>query len=143
MALKQIEHNSPDYKKMIALREEILRKPLGLTFLPDELEKEKEDILIGAFDDDVLLACCLLLKVDHETVRLRQMAVKPNQQGRGIGHTMMVFAETLARDRGFKKLTMHARDTALGFYEKQGYRTVGNQFFEVTIPHHLMEKKLL
>jgi predicted GNAT family N-acyltransferase len=37
---------------------------------------------------------------------------------------------------------MHARSNAVGFYEKVGYRTIGEQFMEVTIPHFIMEKKL-
>jgi hypothetical protein len=32
MALKIIEHNSPEYDKMVALRYDILRKPLGREF---------------------------------------------------------------------------------------------------------------
>ena len=64
MALIQIEHGSPEYSKMVRLRDEILRKPLGLAFSRDELEKEKTDILIGAFDDDIILACCLLTQID-------------------------------------------------------------------------------
>jgi predicted GNAT family N-acyltransferase len=143
MALMQIEHGSPQYHQMVKLRDELLRKPLGLNFSREELEKEKEDILVGAFDDDRILACCLLTKTDRHTVRLRQMAVKKSQQGKGIGHSMMLFAETLAKDKGFRKLMMHARDTAIGFYEKQGYKVKGEQFFEVTIPHHVMEKQLL
>ena len=37
---------------------------------------------------------------------------------------------------------MHARETAVGFYEKLGYKVVGDKFTEVTIPHYVMEKKL-
>jgi predicted GNAT family N-acyltransferase len=143
MAIKQIDHGTPEYEKMVMLRDEILRRPLGLTFSPEDLEKEKQDILVAAFDDDIILACCLLTEVDNETVRLRQMAVKQNQQGKGIGQTMIVFAETIARDKGYKKLMMHARDTAVGFYEKQGYRVNGERFYEVTIPHLEMEKRLV
>ena len=139
----QIDHGSPEYDKMVKLRDEILRKPLGLAFSREELEKEKNDILVGAFEDDKILACCLLTQTDPETVRLRQMAVKNNQQGKGIGHSMILFAETLARDKGYKKLMMHARDSAIGFYEKQGYKTMGDQFIEVSIPHHVMEKILV
>jgi predicted GNAT family N-acyltransferase len=142
MALKIIEHNSPEYDKMVALRYEILRKPLGLEFTKDELAKECNDILIGAFDDDRLLACCMLTAVSADTCRLRQMAVHNSLQGKGIGATMMNFAENVARDRGFKTLTMHARKTAVGFYEKLGYRIHGEEFEEVTIPHFEMRKKL-
>lgn len=142
MALKQIDHGSKEYDQMIYLRQEVLRRPLGLTFAPEELDREKEDILIGAFDDDELLACCLLTRIDKSSLRLRQMAVQNNLQGKGIGASMMNFAELLARDKGYRKLTMHARKTALGFYEKLGYRIVGDEFEEVTLPHYVMEKHL-
>jgi predicted GNAT family N-acyltransferase len=142
MALKIIEHNSPEYDKMVALRYEILRKPLGLEFNKEELDKECNDILIGAFDDERLLACCMLTATSTDTCRLRQMAVHNSLQGKGIGATMMNFAENVARDRGFKTLTMHARKTAVGFYEKLGYRIHGEEFQEVTIPHFEMRKKL-
>lgn len=127
---------------MIDLRNEILRKPLGLSFSDTDLEKEKEDILIGAFEEDKMLGCCLLTKLDAKKVRLRQMAVQNNLQGKGIGATMMNFAENVARDYGYKCMVMHARKTAIGFYEKLGYKVVGDEFTEVTIAHHVMEKKL-
>ena len=142
MALKQIDHGTIEYQQMVKLRNEILRQPLGLSFTPEELLKEKEDILIGAFDDDDLLACCMLTKSDNKCLRLRQMAVQNNLQGKGIGASMMNFAEILARDKGYKKLIMHARETVVGFYEKLGYKVVGDKFTEVTIPHFVMEKKL-
>jgi predicted GNAT family N-acyltransferase len=142
MALKQIDHGSKEYQQMVNLRLEILRKPLGLSFTPDELDKEKEDILIGAFEDDKMLACCMLTRSDDKSVRLRQMAVQNNLQGKGIGASILNFAETLARDKGYKKLMMHARKNALGFYEKLGYKITSDEFTEVTIPHFVMEKRL-
>lgn len=142
MALKQIDYGSSEYKQMVKLRDAILRKPLGLSFSSEELAREKEDILLGAFDEEEILACCLLTKMDNDTLKLRQMAVQNNLQGKGIGASLMSFAETLARDKGYKKLTMNARDSAIGFYEKFGYRIKGDEFIEVNVPHHIMEKKL-
>jgi predicted GNAT family N-acyltransferase len=54
----------------------------------------------------------------------------------------MSFAENLARDKGYNKMIMHARDTAIGFYEKFGYKINGSPFNEVNLPHHVMEKNL-
>jgi ribosomal protein S18 acetylase RimI-like enzyme len=142
MALKLIDHGSREYQQMVQLRNDILRKPLGLYFTPEELEKEKEEILIGAFDDDKMLGCCMLIKADPSTVRLRQMAVLNNLQGKGIGRALMQFAENIARDRGYKKIIMHARKSAAGFYEKLGYQITGEEFTEVTLPHYVMEKDL-
>ena len=142
MPLKLIDHGSKEYRQMVDLRMQILRKPLGLSFTDEELEKEKNDVLIGAFEDDVMLGCCMLTKLDAQTVRLRQMAVKTGLQGKGIGRVLMQFAENLARDRGFTRLVMHARKTAAGFYEKLGYKVSGDEFVEVTIEHYIMEKLL-
>jgi predicted GNAT family N-acyltransferase len=143
MALKIVDHGSPEYQQMIKLRDDMLRKPLGLSFSQEELEREKENMHIAAFDDDEILGCCMLVEKDAETVRLRQMAVLNDLQGKGIGRALMNFAENLARDRGFKKITMHARKTVAGFYEKMGYDPVGEEFTEITIPHVVMEKRLI
>jgi N-acetylglutamate synthase-like GNAT family acetyltransferase len=142
MALRMIDHGTKEYQQMVNLRNEILRKPLGLTFSAEELEEEKEDVLMGAFEDDRLLGCCLLTRMDVITVRLRQMAVPNNMQGKGIGKALMIFAENIARDLGYKKLCMHARTSAVGFYQKLGYSRTGGEFTEVTIPHYIMEKAL-
>ena len=142
MGLKQIDHGSKAYQQMVQLRMEVLRRPLGLTFTKEELDNELNDILIASFDEDKMLGCCILTKIDDKRIRLRQMAVQKNLQGKGIGESIIGFAEVIARDRGYKILTMHARDTAIGFYEKFGYVIKGEQFEEVKTKHHIMEKKL-
>jgi len=142
MPIKQIDHGSKEYRQMVELRNEILRKPLGLSFKKEELTREKDDILIGAFEEDKMLGCCLLTKVDKDNVRLRQMAVQNNLQGKGIGAAMLNYAENVARDAGYKNMLMHARKTAVGFYEKLDYKVTGDEFEEITIPHVIMEKKL-
>jgi predicted GNAT family N-acyltransferase len=142
MALKIIDHGSAAYEQMVKLREDVLRKPLGLTFSKEELNKEKNNLLIAAFEDDQILACCMLVEENPQTVRLRQMAVVNDLQGKGIGKALINFAENLARDRGYKTITMHARKNSVGFYEKMGYKKNGQEFQEITIPHYEMEKRL-
>lgn len=127
---------------MVDLRYNMLRKPLGLTFTPEELAGEKDDILICCFEEEKMEACCMLSQTDPKTVRLRQMAVTSGLQGKGIGRVLMTFAENIARDRGYRRLTMHARKSAVGFYEKNGYSVCSKEFEEVTIPHFVMEKEL-
>ncbi|WP_460569490.1 GNAT family N-acetyltransferase [Flaviaesturariibacter terrae] len=142
MALKIIDHGTPEYKQMVQLREQILRQPLGMQFEPQELDQEKNNILMAAYEEDQMLGCCMLVEEAPDTVRLRQMAVMNDLQGKGIGKALMNFAENIARDRGYKKITMHARKNAQGFYEKMGYRKRGEEFEEITIPHYVMEKAL-
>jgi len=71
MPIRQIDHGTKEYLQMVDLRNEILRKPLDLTFTEEELENEKDDILIGAFEEEKILGCCLLTRIDDNSVRLR------------------------------------------------------------------------
>ena len=142
MPLKIIDHGSKEYQQMVELRKQILRKPLGLDLTEEDLANEKDDLFIAAYEDDTMLGCCLLTQVEPGVVRLRQMAVRAGLQGKGVGRVLLEFAENIARDRGNKIMTMHARKTASGFYEKQGYKITGDEYLEVTIPHFNMEKKL-
>ncbi|WP_073081669.1 GNAT family N-acetyltransferase [Chitinophaga jiangningensis] len=143
-----IEYGSCDYHNMVALRDEILRKPLGLTFSEDYLQQEINDVLIGAFytdnDSTSIVGCCILTPYEEEdVVQLRQMAVASNVQRKGIGSDIISYAEDLARNDGFKVLMMHARQEATGFYQKLGYTRIGQEFTEVGIPHFEMRKNLI
>ncbi len=73
-----------------------------------------------------MLGCCMLVEEQPSIVRLRQMAVLNDLQGKGIGRALMNFAENMARDRGYKTIRMHARKNAVGFYEKVGYKVKGD-----------------
>ena len=142
MALKIIDYGTPEYRQMVKMRDEILRKPLGLTFSQDDIEKEKENLFIAAYDDDQILGCCMIVHIDNKKARLRQMAVLNNLQGKGIGRALIQFAENIARDHGYKIMNMHARKPTVPFFEKMGYKVKSGEFIEITIPHFEMEKDL-
>lgn len=142
MGLKQIDHGTKEYQQLLDLRYAILREPLGLGYKEEELQKEKNYIHIAAFEEDELLGGCMLIDVGNNTLQLRQMAVKDNLQRKGIGASIICFAENLSKDKGYKKIMMHARDSAIGFYEKFGYVSKGEPFIKVNVPHHIMEKIL-
>lgn len=140
--MRIIEYGSCDYQEMVKLRDRILRQPLGLTFSPEYLQQEINDVLIGCFDNDRILGCCVLTPVDDTTVQLRQMAVDDSLQGKGTGSRILAFAEEQARNNGFSELMMHARKVAAPFYNKNGYAVRGNEFEEVGIAHYEMFKRL-
>lgn len=142
METRLIAFNSNDYSAMINLRLNVLLHPIGITESYINKEKEKDDILIGLFDNNQLIGCCILTKVNNDTLQLRQMAVLPEFQKSGAGRKIIAYAESIAREKGFKILMMHARDAVLDFYKKCGYEIAGPQFFEVGVPHHKMEKQL-
>lgn len=142
MIVREISHDSIDYEQMIQLRLDVLLNPLGVPATYINRVKEKEDLLIGAFEDDVLIGCCILTALNERTIQLRQMAVKTEWQGKHIGAQILQFAETLAKDKGYIELMMHARNPVINFYKKSGYEIAGPEFFEVGMGHHKMKKDL-
>ncbi|SFD27556.1 Acetyltransferase (GNAT) domain-containing protein [Chitinophaga sp. CF118] len=142
LKFRVIEHGSNAYHEMVSLRDIVLRKPLGLSFTADYLQKEINDQLIGCYKEESLVACCILTRLDDSTVQLRQMAVDNTQQGQGIGRQLILFAEQQSKNKGYTRLMMHARKVAKGFYEKLGYSAQGPEFEEVGIPHNEMSKEL-
>ncbi len=138
---KIIEHGTPEYQKAVLLREEILRRPLGLTFSETELRVEKDHIQIVGFGGLEVIATAVLVP-EGQDCKMQRVVVKENLMSRGIGSQMMAFCEHYARKRGFKSIYCHARNSAVNFYLKNFYIPEGDYFDEDTIPHLKMRKIL-
>lgn len=143
MPVIEIEFGTPEYDESVALRDTILRKPLNMTFEPDALAEEWSDIHLGYYDNNFgLIGCLILSSVDEKTMKMRQVAVASRAQGLGIGKQLVLASEEKSKELGYHKMVCHARETAIPFYEKLGYKTVGKPFTEVNIPHAKMQKSL-
>jgi predicted GNAT family N-acyltransferase len=143
ISLQRIAHGSAEYEAAVALRYRILRQPLGLDFSPEQLAAEAADIHLAAFAEERLIGCLLLTAVSNEEVKMRQVAVEESFRGQGIGSRLVAFAEQVAREHGYRTMSLHAREEAVPFYLRLGYETVGDPFIEITIPHREMRKVLL
>lgn len=142
MTFRSVALGSAEYRAAIRLRETVLRAPLGLVLSAEELAVEPACQHFVALAETEVIATLLLMPLDAETVKMRQVAVHPSRQGSGIGAGLVRFAEEAARERGFLRLIAHARATALPFYRRLGYTIEGVPFLENTIPHQLVSKAL-
>ena len=132
----------PDNQEAMRLREDVLRTPLGLSLTPDDLAQDAACFHLGGFDGSRICAVLLLHPLDGHTVKMRQVAVRPELQRTGVGTGLIAYAEAFAQERGFTTIIAHARGTAVGFYLRLGYAAVGEEFLEQTIPHQLVTKRL-
>lgn len=142
MEIRLFSVDCPEYEQMAQLRLEVLLRPIGVPVSYINAHKERTDLLIGAFEGEQIIGCCVLTPLNKELVQLRQMAVQSDVQGKGVGAAIVAFAEKTARESGFERLMMHARDVVIPFYQKCGYSVAGEQFTEVGIAHRRMEKAL-
>jgi len=138
---REIVFGTPEYTRERALREEVLRTPLGLTLSERDLAGEEDQLHFGLFEPgDRLVACAVAVKLSPTEARIRQMAVSPRRQRKGLGRRLLEELERDLRARGFETFLLNARKSAVEFYEKLGYTVVGEEFDDVTVPHVRMAK---
>ncbi len=141
MLICTIDFATPEFDEALALRYEVLRKPLGLEYSIEQLAEEWDNIHIAAFDAHGQMTGYLNLTPEGgKSVKMRQVAVSPVHQGQGIGKAMVAYSEAVAKQRDFKEIVLHARKTAVPFYLSMNYEIVGDEFEEVTVPHFKMRK---
>jgi predicted GNAT family N-acyltransferase len=138
---KIIKHGSPEYEAAVKLREEILRKPLGLTFSPEELEAEKNHIQIAGFQGDEIISTAVLSH-EENNYKIQKVVVKEDLQYSGIGSRMMKFCEEYERNQGIRSIYLHSRRIAVSFYLKNNYVIEGDYFYEHDILRLKMRKVL-
>jgi N-acetylglutamate synthase-like GNAT family acetyltransferase len=144
MIINIVEWGTPEYVALIQLRTEILRIPLGLEFSEEEIAAEWDQFHIAAYDDAYNLLGCLVLKKENDTtMKMRQVAVFEAYQSMGIGKLLVSYSEKYCKEHQIFTLELHARDTAIPFYEKLRYQKIGKKFYEVGILHAKMKKNII
>ena len=79
------------------------------------------------------------------SMQLRYLATDPAYQGRGLGSALLREAEARLERRGADLLWANARDTALGFYFREGWAALpGSEHFslETQLPPTVIVKQL-
>jgi ribosomal protein S18 acetylase RimI-like enzyme len=141
VTFREIAFGSEEYRLACRLREEVLRRPLGLSLRDEDLSGEKSQLHFGFFEpDEILVGCVVAVPLSATDVRIRQMAVSPSHRRKGLGRRIMDELEKDLKARGFRHFVLDARTSAVGFYQKLGFTGVGGEFLEVTVPHLRMEK---
>lgn len=130
------------------VRQEVLRpgRPLKECFFEGDLEKET--IHLGYYDHENLVAVATYVARKNplfdtaQQYQLRGMAVLPSCQGRKLGAKLLLKGEELLKKRNKKILLwFNARETAVGFYKKFGYNTIGPTFMIPNVCMHVVMYK--
>jgi thioesterase domain-containing protein len=133
-----------DLTQYYQLRWQILRKPWGQQQGSERDEYEKQSIHKMVINEEgEVLAVGRLEKSDTNQGQIRFMAVSEKTQGQGLGQQIVKALEQQASQLGMKEITLNARENAIGFYQKLGYKkvTFSHTLFD-EIKHYTMVKKL-
>ena len=134
-------HGSDAWKEAVALREKVLRIPLGSRFTEQELSEEANHFhVVGKFADTIIATAVLV--PEGSKMKMQRVAVEPDQRNFGVGSRLMKFCESYAAVNNCALMYCHARDSAVNFYLKNDYEPDGDYFDEDGIPHLKMRKRL-
>lgn len=139
----RVAKNKQELEAIIELRYEILRKPWmqPASTASDELEDSSINAYIA--QNEEVIACGRLQKNDDGKGQVRYMAVRADQQGKGLGRDILKFLEEQAALLGIGCVELQARENALDFYKKEGYVVIEKSFLLWgQIQHYLMQKQL-
>lgn len=143
LTIREVVIGDSDYLAERRLRYEVLRRPIGWAEGTERQAVEDQSIHWVAKDvDGHVIGCVMMHDQGDGTARLLQMAVTEPLQGRDIGRRLVKTLEGRAREHGIHTITLHARQTAIPFYERLGYTTYGDPYVEVTLPHQSMKRSL-
>jgi len=140
--IRCISTEDPLYSRERDLRFRVLRQPLGFEEGAEIFDFENESTHVVALEDDQVVGCVLFCPDGQGSGRLFQMAVHPKLQGQGLGRDLVRFLEVALAEQGLSEITMHAREQAVGFYERLGYSCYGQPFTELGVPHRHMRRAL-
>ncbi|MBK8554815.1 MAG: GNAT family N-acetyltransferase [Lewinellaceae bacterium] len=143
MHILLISFGTPEFDDALRLRDLVLRKPLGMQYQPEQIAEEYDTVHMGIYTSSYILAGYLNLVPQSDTdVKMRQVAVEPAFQRKGVGLQLVLASERWAKEHGFTAMVLNAREVAVPFYLKAGYQIEGERFDEVGIPHFKMKKKM-
>lgn len=135
---KQLRPGSQDYQQTLALREQVLRRPLGLRLSAADVADDRGDRHFALLDGSRVVACVAARGLEADVWKLRQMAVAADRQRQGLGARLMRGALAVLRAPRPGRVVLNARREAIGFYERLGFVCVGPPLLEIGIPHHAM-----
>ncbi|CAA6829439.1 MAG: Unknown protein [uncultured Aureispira sp.] len=151
MNITSVMFATPEYDELVAMRIATLYEPLNAEITVEHFAKEYKDVHLRVQNDQSVLIAAVVAKVCEEEDEfmnkrkiclLRQVVVRKDLQGTGLGREVLESIEKLLISKGYKEIRLHAHVGVLDFYTKFGYVKHGKEFTDYGIQLHIMKKKI-
>lgn len=134
----RIAHWEQDRSVLSAIRRRVFIQEQNV---PEDMEWDEHDIYATHFlvteTSGQAIGCARLLNDGH----FGRMAVSVAWRNKGVGQALLQAIEAEARKQGHDTLSLSAQKQATGFYLRQGFVIVGDDYMEAGIAHVAMQKK--
>lgn len=113
-----------DFDRYYLLRYQVLRAPYGREKGSEKDELEDDSIHRIALLEGKITAVGRLHFINDSIAQIRYMAVDKKFTNNGIGKLILASLEQQAKENNIQSIILHARESAVGFYKKQGYELI-------------------
>lgn len=135
---------------IMALRVRVLRKGTPTTHCNYPEDEYADVVHFGIMHNGACIATSTWFtkqcpeSPDVPAMQLKGMAVDDRQQTTGLGRALIATGIEHARTTGATVVWARARDSALGFYEKNGFHVAGEGFIDepTGMPHHIVVREI-
>jgi len=133
-----------EFQRYRDLRWKILRAPYDQPKITEQDDVGVEDFPIMVCEvDGIPIGVGRAHFISEDQAQIRSISVEEEWAGKGIGTMVLKELEKIVLEKGAKRIIIHARNSAVEFYKKNGYKVLEPSYtlFE-QIKHTLMEKKI-
>lgn len=144
ISVELIKYNSREYQQACQLRYKLFFAEHNLPWDVVQDPQQAEYCHVAILIKDCVVAYGQLARHNNGIYQICQMVVQPAYQGQNMGRQILLTLIELAKQENAIAITLNARLTAVGFYQKLGFQTYGTPFPSSTteVPHITMNKKL-
>lgn len=120
------------------IREKVFVEEQGFQEEFDNADESATHLLVTD-DGNAVATCRFFYHKELGGYLVGRIAVLKEYRGKGIGALMMRKTRELLAEKGVKEVYLHAQKRATGFYEKQGFVSLGKEDAEEGVPHLWMK----
>ena len=133
-----------EFERYRDLRWKILRAPYNQPKITEQDDAGTVDYPIMVCKDDGFpIGVGRAHFISEEEAQIRSISVEPEWEGKGIGTIVLKELEKIVSSKGARRIIIHARNSAIEFYRKNGYKEVEPSYTLFNeIEHTLMDKKI-
>ena len=136
--LFKIAQTDKEKEKCFEIREKVF---MDEQKVPAELEWDELDEVSTHFYltcNDIPVGTVRLAVFDSEIGKIGRMAILKEYRRNGFGKVIMENIINYAKQNKIKKLVLASQSYITEFYEKLGFKVIGDEFLDANIPHFKM-----
>lgn len=122
------------------IREKVFVEEQGFYNEFDELDNKA--LHLEVYEDDKAIACGRLYQKEDTIYAIGRVGVLKEYRGQHYGALVIDLLEQKCKQLGASRIEASAQVYAAGFYEKKGFKRIGEEYLDETCPHITVYKDI-